>query len=190
MMYSMEIVQSRVPNYAQIYESYYGTDFDESTMTVTREQHRSQFLIEVTKIFFNNLAERIKNEPDLTLEDIMCLVTIYEGDLNFHLKYNVGTNLDKEHIAEVLRVYAEIQTRFFETIALSNNMEYQDVLTTFNDYQLFVQDGDTLKLNANLNWLNEDQIAWLTNKATGERISNTKPVNLIIEENLNKTKSN
>ena len=190
MMFSMEIVQSRVPNYAEIYEKCYGIPFDESTMTTVREQHRSQFLIETTKIFYNNLAERIANENDLTLEDIMCLMTIYEGDLNFHLKYNVGSNLDKEHIAEVLRVYTEIQTRFLESIAMSNSMSYEEIMERYNNYQLFVLDGDTLILNADLNWLNPEQRAWLVQKATGDRITYTKPVNLVVEENLGKTKSN
>jgi len=189
MMFAMEIVQSRVQNYPEIYEETYNASFEGNDMTEIRQTYRSQFLLESTKIFYNNLAERIQNEKDLTIEDIYALITIFEGDLNFHIKYNTGQTLELDYNQRLLQEYSNIQSKFFESISIANNMEYQDILDGFNNYQLFTIDNGETKLNASFNWLNENQISWLLNKATGSRISYSKPVNLVVTEDLIKSNS-
>ena len=187
MMYAMEIVQSRVPNYQEYYEQTYNTSLDNQDMTSIREEYRLEFLSETNKIFFNNLAYRMANEENITLEDIFALMTIYEADLNYHIKFNQAASLDKSQT--FLQEFNEMQTIFLSTIAAANNMEYEDILNLYNEYHLFANVNGKTVINATFNWLNESQQDWLFKKATGERISFTKTINLIVSETLNKSNS-
>jgi hypothetical protein len=187
MMYAMEIVQSRVPNYEELYEQTYNESFDGQDMTLIRQEYRLQFLREANKIFFNNLTYRMANEENLTLEDVFALMTIYEADLNYHLKYNQSDSLGASRT--FLIEYSDMQANFLASIANANNMEYEDVLNLYNSYQLFSNVDGKITLNASFNWLNQDQQAWLLSKARGERISYTQPINIIVSNTLNKSNS-
>ena len=181
MMYSMEIVQSRVEDYQSVYADIYGCELSDSEYVTIRETYRASFLTEASRIFYNNLAEALVGQTDVTLEDIFALITVYEGDLDFHLKYHLAENLAKDYDREFLQNYNDMQTAFFESLALANSMQLSDIYDQFNDYLLFA-DEDHTTLNCTLEWMNAQKMVWLTRKADSSRISYTRPVNLIVTD--------
>jgi len=187
MMYAMEITQKYAEDHMELYETMHANDetFD---YTKIRETYRSEFLIESTKIFYANLANKIINE-DLTLEDIFCLMTLYEGDLSNHIPYNESANLDKEYNQNMLLEYNNIQANFFESLSNATGLSIDDLYQKYNSYSAFIIDEEeNITLNANLSFLNETQIDWLINNCNPEVHNYTKPVNLIFSENLTDSK--
>ena len=179
MMYAMEIVQQRVDDYQTDFEAIYGQTMSDDDFLVAREKYRTDFLLQASLIFYNNLAQAIVDKEGVTLEDIFALMTVYEGDLNWHLRYDQGTNRTKEYNLKFLSAYADIQKQFMDSLASANHMDVSDVLASFNCYLLF-EDEEKGRLNCTLDWMNEDKAEWLFDKASGDRIFYTKPINLII----------
>lgn len=183
-MYAMEIVQKKVATYQEDYKNNYGAELSDDEYLNIRYSLRRDFILEMSKIFYNNLAISINNRNDVTLEDIFYLITIFEGDMNYHLDYcKSGRITDDTDTQNFLRRYAEIQESFFSSITVCNSIEYSDIIEKYNQYGLFVKsDNQELSANASLRWMNDSKKAWLLEKAQGSRMLYGNSIQQIIAE--------
>lgn len=181
MMYAMEIAQSKVTTYQEDYKEKYGIELSDEEYLEIRHQLRRDFIIETAKIFYSNLAIAINNHQDVTLEDIFYLITIFEGDMNYHLEYNVGNKIDDtEETISFLKEYNKIQEKFFDSLTISNNISINDIYLLYNNYGMYVG-NDKKEVNATLSWLNQEKKEWLKEKAEGERVIYGYQVQQILE---------
>lgn len=181
MMYAIEIMQGRVSDFNEIYKNYYGKELNQD-MSSVKEMYRGKALTEIAKIFYSNLAKAVVSNKNITLEDINYLISVFEGTTAYHLQYNLNVELNKDYTQDFLNSYNEIQSKFFEALALSNNIEYSDLLSSFNNYKVYALGSNGTKVaNASLSFLNEEQKAWLQSKISSERMTFTNPINVIVD---------
>lgn len=172
MMYAMEIVQKKVTTYQEEYAQKFKEELSDQDYMKIRYQLRRDFILETAKIFYSNLANAINNRNDVTLEDIFFLITIFEGDMNYHLEYSTSktTSLDDE-TKKFLTQYNELQTNFFSSLSICNNLTIDDVMLLYNEYGMYAQTNDTSNAyNASLKWISDEKRKWLETKAEGTRI--------------------
>lgn len=181
MMYAMEIAQSKVSTYQEDYKEKYGKELSDEEYLEIRYQLRSDFIVECAKIFYGNLAEAISERKDVTLEDIFYLITIFEGDMNYHLEYSDGKKIETfEETITFLKEYNKIQEKFFNSLTISNNISINDIYMLYNDYGMYAGNEEK-EINANLSWLNQDKKEWLKEKAEGQRVIYGYQVQQILE---------
>lgn len=181
MMYAMEIAQSKVSTYQEDYQKKYGIELSEEEYLEIRYQLRRDFIIECAKIFYSNLAVSINERNDVTLEDIFYLITIFEGDMNYHLEYNDGGKIDtSEKTITFLEEYNDIQEKFFNSLTISNNISISDIYILYNNYGMYVG-SDKKEANATLSWINQEKKEWLKEKAEGQRVIYGHQVQQILE---------
>lgn len=177
LMYANEIMQNRVDGF---FDSFTPEQKDEY-----RNNLRKEFLLEASKIFYTNLSALLKGNNQVTEEDIYYLITVFEGDMNYHLTYSSNQNFSKEYIQEFLREYNEIQSNFFSSLAITSGKDCQTYFDALNSYGMYTTDG---KINASFSWLNDEQLSDLVGKATSDRITYTTPINYIVSHTERLTK--
>lgn len=178
MMYSIEIISGGQFNFFDAYYEKYGL-FDTSNFL---QNYRRQALLVASKIFYNNLALSLMTNDNMTLEDINCLISTYEATLSYHTNYGSHNETIKEETQSFIQEYNKIQKKFFEVIALDNNLEQSTLIKTLNNYCMYrtTENGDMI-INAELDWLNDNQKEWLKNKLNSPRIKFTHPMNTLVE---------
>lgn len=184
MMYAMEIVQKKVTTYQEDYAKKYNEELSDQEYMNIRYQLRRDFILETAKIFYSNLANSINNRNDVTLEDVFYLITIFEGDMNYHLEYSTRktSNIDDE-TKEFLSQYNELQTNFFSSLSICNNLSIDDVTLLYSEYGMYAQTNDGSKVhNASLKWITDEKRNWLEEKSEGTRILYGQTVQQIIND--------
>ena len=180
MMYCMEIMQGRVDNFEEIYENYYGKEFEDD-FSELKQKYRTEFLLQASKIFYNNLAYKI-HDKSVTLEDLNYIITTWEAILSYHTSYGTSNALNQELIQEFLKEYQNIQDEFFTSITLCNDISVSELYQYLNDYCMYKQDKNgTVEVNANLSFLTTSQQERIQNKINGSRIEFTLPINSVVE---------
>lgn len=184
MMYAMEIVQKKVTTYQEDYAKTYNEELSDQEYMNIRYQLRRDFILETAKIFYSNLSNAINNRNDVTLEDIFFLITVFEGDMNYHLEYstNKASSIDDE-TKEFLAQYNELQTNFLSSLSICNNLNLDDITHLYNEYGMYAQTNDSSNTyNASLKWLSTEKKQWLEAKVEGTRILYGQTVQQIIND--------
>lgn len=172
MMLSVEVFQSRFNSFQDDYKEKFETELSEDDYSKIKYQLRRSYTLESSKIFYNNLAQAIKNQNEVKLEDIFALITIFEGDLNYHFDYDYYNKLtDDEEDWEMFNEYKKIQDAFFSSLAMCNNLEYTEILNKFYNYGLYIENTNKEELNAPLTWISEQKKEWLVAKSNNKRTS-------------------
>ncbi len=182
MMYATEISQRRVENIDEIYTAHYGSVPDDDEWTLLRRYLRCNVLEDMSRIFFLNLCSALNRAEEITLEDLFCLLTMWEGDLNYHASYNTSEERSQEYCQILLENYSQMFESFLNMVADSNSMTPDSLAKQFAEYRLFVDTADGLRLNAPLSLLSDAQKKRLLYKACSSRIEFTAPVIKILSE--------
>lgn len=171
MMYCMEIMQGRVSNFE--------TSEDLSDL---KQKYRTEFLLQASKIFYNNLAYKINNNS-VTLEDLNYVITTWEAIISYHSSYGTSDAINQELIQDFLKEYQNIQDEFFTSITLCNDISMSELYQYLNDYCIYKQDENSnIKVNANLTFLTTSQKERIRNKINGSRIEFTLPINSVVDQ--------
>ena len=135
----MEIMQGRVSNFETSEE-----------LSDLKQKYRTEFLLQASKIFYNNLAYKINNNS-VTLEDLNYVITTWEAIISYHSSYGTSDAINQELIQDFLLVYQYL-----------------------NDYCMYKQDENSnIKVYANLTFLTTSQKERIRNKINGSRIELT-----------------
>ena len=85
-----------------------------------------------TKHFYRSLGNYVR-ENNVTLEDMMFLIRVFESDMSVHI--NCSNNEYKRYKKEYLNNYCEIRDDFFESIS-NNNVTFNQIFDKYNSYEL------------------------------------------------------
>lgn len=178
LMFAMEVAQSKTDDLKTVVEAQTGQTMTDSEYTTLKKELRAQYCEMLTKIFYNNLSLAIRSNS-VTLEDIFTLIKIYEADINYHIEYSKDTTGVN---GEFLETYYRIQTEFFTQIALSNNIEYQDLINNFNSHSVLYRDSNNnTYCNATLTWLTEEEKNYVYQRAVSDTVDYTESIYNIVE---------
>ena len=131
MMFSLDIIQRLNEDFVK---NVYGKlDIDDPEYIALARNLKNSICETMTKSFYRSLAESLKNN-NLKLNDLFYMISIFEADLDRHIKLGDEERLNDANL--FLNKYIEIQNNFFEFVANSTNISYEELLKDFNSYSL------------------------------------------------------
>lgn len=161
-MYSVEITQSDTPDFFAYYQAKTNQTLTDEEKLAIRMDIREDAVMYLTDIFYTNLANAI-NEGNITdLNTVFYLVRTWELDAYNHLKYTKTREL--EHAKNFIEWQHNLQENLFTSIASSSNLDKNDIIGKYNEYNLNVETetGEVTK-NCNLDSFNAFQKYYLGN---------------------------
>ncbi|MGE5456625.1 MAG: hypothetical protein ACM3O4_05965 [Ignavibacteriales bacterium] len=161
MMYSLDIMHMQTEDFVKIYEEKYGTKLNTADFDKLNYQMKGSICTTLTKYFYLNLAEQIKDK-NLSLQDTFFLITLFESELNSHLKYT-RTDLF-EYNEDFMNQYVDIQDHFLKALSQGNNYTSNELLDLYDNYGMTLLKDGTKSPNYNLSWLSNDKKNYLLSR--------------------------
>lgn len=155
MMYSIEIMQNDSPEFLELYKNKYGKELAGQDLDVLKHTIKNSILTTLTKAFYLNLAKKV-SEGNIPLQDIFFLITVFENDINSHVKYTNDAQRFS-YIQDFLKTYIEIQDNFFNALSESSNYDIDKILNAYDNYGLTVLKNGEKVPNYELDWLTQDK---------------------------------
>lgn len=154
MLYAIDHLQIYRDDFVENYEKESGLTYnDDEAVSSTK----TSIMLTLTKCFYRNLAERIKN-GDATLQDILYLINVFESDVNSHMTFDKYNNTMTEEDAKIFaQNYLIIQNEFFETISNGSSISTEELNRHYKEYSLVLNTNNTYIRNAELKWMTEEE---------------------------------
>ena len=165
MMVSINIIQIEPEDFINKYNQAYGKNFtDDAVLTEVKCTIKAEAMQTLTRYFYKNLSEKIANK-ELAMEDIFALITIYENDINKHIKY---TDSRYEGYNEsFINYYVQLQNEFFYAMALGSGYTMEEIQGMFDSYNLKAYDeNNELQKNYSLEWMTDEKYVYIGNYET------------------------
>ena len=166
LLYSIDYLQNNREDFEAIYQESNGTTLDESTRSTIKRDMKNSICITLTKIFYRNLAERVKN-TEVSIQDIFYLINAFEEDINYHTQYDEKSEIFKTFMNE----YVEIQNNFFMMLAGHNQELFDEIVDSFNSYSMAIKTDEGLRRNCELSWLTEGEKQFIYDQMVTYNIS-------------------
>jgi hypothetical protein len=161
MLYSLDIMHMETEDFFKVLEDRYGKTLDAAERDELKFTIKGSVCLTLSKSFYLNLAEAIKDK-DIPLEDVFFIITVFENDLNSHLKYTKNDNL--RYNKEFLNDYVKLQNSFFDMIAGNATLTANEIEDLYNNYAMNVMANGDKKLNCSLDWMTSTQREYILKK--------------------------
>lgn len=132
----------------------YGKEFTTDQINELSQTIKASECLTLTKQFYLNLAKQLK-EKQIGLQDVFYLITVFENDLNSHIKYTKSERFQYDE--PFLNEYIKVQDQFFDAIARSNDYTVDQLLDLYNNYGMTLQIDNTKYQNYNLSWMDSSK---------------------------------
>ena len=161
MLYTIEVIQEAPDDFITSYEQVElnGNTISEEQLDNLRYSLKGSVCTTLTKYFYLNLTEKIKNE-EMTTEDVLNLISLFEEDIQKHILYDNESM--KEYNREFIIKYLDIQKQFFELISKKIDIDVEQI-----DYMYKVYDS-------NINYTFDNKFEKITEPINIENISSQK----------------
>ena len=169
-LYSIEVTKNDTNDFWENYSKATNKNYTDAIKYLTRN-------------FYNNLAESIKEKKVTDLDTAFYLIRNWELDVYGHLEYTKTTTLT--HAEDFIKWHGEIQNSLFTAIAESNGLSTTDITTLYTEYNLQVNIGEQVYDNCNLsNYSNyiQNYILSAKKKYTSSNFSRNSDVLAYINE--------
>lgn len=188
MMYSIEVMQQSPDDFYKVLEEQIGKTKDSELVDEVNYTVKVSICETLSKLFYKNLSKNIVNK-DVTLEDVFYLISLFENDLNSHIKYKDSTKYS--YNGRFIKTYIDIQNNFFYQISKSMGCNQEEIEDRFNNYtsNIKLSDGKIVN-NYSLNFLNKEKIDYLEKRKEAIKLSSAPSIRNISKkfsvENLQK----
>ncbi len=136
LMYSIEVMQQAPEDFYKVLTEKTGKTKDDTLIDEVNYNVKASICETLTKMFYANMAKNIVNK-DISLEDIFYLISIWENDLNSHLKYSQSNKY--KYNANFIEIYLNIQNNFFSHLSKATNLTTEEIQNKFNEYTVSVK---------------------------------------------------
>lgn len=182
MMYSITIQQDGPEDFYDVYPG----EEEQDGVAILQRNLRGSIFTTLAQKFYSNLANEIQKEDTVTLQDAFFL--IYNFERVTSLKTQYSQEVSYERYKEFLNNYVKIQDSFFEYVAESNNMSYDEVLNRYEQYALHtksktsgISNGEE-GYNCTLKWLSQDKIDELKSSLEFTQENSTGTIRSVVAE--------
>lgn len=183
MMYSIEVMQQAPTDFYNLLEKTTGRTKDSVLIDEVNYTVKVSICETLTKLFYKNLAKNLVNK-DATLEDVFYLISLFENDLNSHIKYKDSTKYSYND--RFIETYLNIQDNFFYELSKSTGYSQEEIESKFDGYTAHTKEGN----NYSLNFLNKEKITYLEEREAAMNLSATVSIrdasNEFSKQNLQK----
>lgn len=170
-MYSVQIIQADTNDFWNYYTIKTGKTPTAEEKTGIKMDIRTDAVKHLTENFFKNLTDAIHEGKVKDLNTAFYLMRTWELDTYNHLEYTQTSSL--EHAKDFITWYAELQDTMLTSIAVSSNLDPQEVQTMYNDYNLQLETEDNnIKDNCDLSKFNGYMQYYISSAKDNYRSSN------------------
>lgn len=166
MMYSIEVMQQAPIDFYNLLEKTTGRTKDSALIDEVNYTVKVSICETLSKLFYQNLAKNLVNK-DATLGDVFYLISLFENDLNSHIKYKDSTKYDYND--RFIETYLNIQDNFFYELSKATGYSQEDIENKFDDYTAHTTEGN----NYSLSFLNKEKINYLEEREEAMNLSAT-----------------
>ena len=158
MMYSITIQQDGPEDFYAVYPG----EEEQDGVAILQRNLRGSIFTTLSKKFYSNLANAIQKNDNVTLQDAFFLIYNFERVVSLKTQYS--EEVSYERYEEFLNNYVKIQDAFFEYVAESNDMSYDEILNQYEQYALHTKSKTSgisngkEEYNCTLEWLSQDKI--------------------------------
>lgn len=161
LMYSLEVMHMEPSDFYNTLEKKTGKNKDANLRDEINYTVKSSICETLTKLFYKNLSQNIVNK-DVSLGDIFYLISLFENDINNHILYDSDKKYSyNEHF---INTYLDIQDNFFFELSNIINCSQEELENSYNNYNSYIQVGETVVKNYNLTFLSKDKVNYLTER--------------------------
>lgn len=147
-LYSIEIIQGDTKDFWENYSKLTNTNITDAQKKEIQMDIRTDAVKYLTRKFYKNLADSIKAGKTNDLDTAFYIIRNWELDIYGHLEYTKTVPLS--HAKDFIIWHGNIQTQFFNAIAESNNMQTNDIINLYTEYNLQANVGEQIYNNCNL----------------------------------------
>lgn len=158
LLWGMEIVQG----YADELRETLG--MTEDAFFDLRMEIKANCCLEIARCYYRNLALALKDAQGVTLEDLYCLMAIFEGDFYYHME-----TASEEMGQASLELLWQIEERFLAAVSASQGTSLEELTEEWRSYALW-QGTEGERLNASLSWLTPAKVEYLTQRAGSDSV--------------------
>lgn len=151
MIYSLEIMQMEPADVKEAYQRVYGQEWTDEIRDDLNNRVKRPIVQTLTKVFFVKLADAICDN-DLSKNDFLFLLNLYESTINYHLRLN-RSEYD-QYNADFIVWYEAVRNDLFACI--------ENV--SASDYEQYAASDGTAKIFAGMKWLDQDKRDFLIAK--------------------------
>ncbi len=144
LMFSLDIVLNSNKKFMKSYSNL-NSGISESDM---KQYMKISICESLSKQFYKTLIKYAKDNS-MNLDDIFYLITVFEANLNDKLYFS--SESDYENNKEFFEIYTSLQNEFFNIVALNSKLSMEDIITRFNNYSLYKEDGNTINCSYSFN---------------------------------------
>ncbi len=182
LLYAIEVIQEEPEGFLAAYARETGVEMTESQLVNLKINLKVSLLSTLSRYFYRNLAYLVTAE-DLTLEEVLFLISGWEMDLHAHIGYTDTTR--QQTIRPFLETYQQLQQDFFAQIAPSLQTDVQSLTQLHAVYNANIPNANVTSIFEELNepWepvavtgLGEENNAFLNHFL--EKLSNQKSVTI------------
>lgn len=184
MMYSITIQQNGPEDFYAVYPG----EEEQDGVAILQRNLRGSIFTTLSKIFYKNLANAIKDNSNVTLQDIFLLIHNFESVVSLKTQY--ADEVSYERYEQFLNDYVKIQDSFFEFVAESNEMTEQEIVDKFNNYALYSQNkttsilGNDKQYNCTMKWLPDSKIEEIEKSLDFTEENSTGTIRSVVEKRL------
>lgn len=147
-LYSIELIQMDPEDFWEHYTEKTGITPTDSEKLAIRMDIRTDAVKYMTRSFYNNLADAIKEGKVADLDTAFYLIRNWELDVYGHLEYTKTSSL--EHAKDFIIWHDQIQNGLFSALAESNGLTTENIITQYDEYNLQANVNNQIYDNCNL----------------------------------------
>ena len=183
MMYSIEVMQQAPIDFYNVLEKNTGRTKDSALVDEVNYTVKVSICETLSKLFYKNLAKNLVNK-DAALEDVFYLISLFENDLNSHIKYKDSTKYSYND--RFIETYLNIQDNFFYELSKSTGYSQEEIENKFDGYTAHIKEGN----NYSLSFLSKEKVNYLEEREAAMNLSATVSIrdasNEFSKQNLKK----
>lgn len=158
LLWGMEIVQG----YADALGETMG--MTEDAFLDLRMEIKADCCLEIARCYYRNLALALENAQGVTLEDLYCLMAIFEGDFYYHME-----TASEDMGQAPLELLWQIEEQFLAAVSAGQGRPLEELTEGWRSYALW-QGTERESLNASLSWLGPAKVEYLTQRAGSDSV--------------------
>lgn len=120
--------------------------------------------MEIARCFYRNLALALTEARNVTLEDLYCLMEVFEGDFYPHLEVN-----SKELVRKPLEQIRQIEEQFLAAVSAGQGTSPEELTEGWRNYALW-EGTEGEHFHADLSWLSPEKQEYLIRRAGSDSV--------------------
>jgi hypothetical protein len=173
-MFAEEIIINTSRDFRAYFKEVNGRDLTNEEDTLFVNSLKASVAQTLTKNFYSNLGKVLASQ-DVKIKDLFSFISLFEADLSRITWYSSTARVEAN--VDFFQNYVSIQKSFFETVANENNLDYEELMALYNDYN-----GKAILADIDVGFLTDAENEYLSAVGESRQINKKMAINEAYED--------